>query len=78
MPIQRRATLALTLFVALGGPALAQDKYPNKPVTIIVPIGPGGAWLGKTLRPHRGAAWGVRGELAVFVSTCFVTREARG
>jgi hypothetical protein len=30
MPIQRRATLALTLFVALGGPALAQDKYPNK------------------------------------------------
>lgn len=43
MTIQRRTTLTLALFAALCGPALAQDKYPNKPVTIIVPQAAGGA-----------------------------------
>src|SRR3954447_3332813 len=34
--------LLSTLALAVGGPALAQDKYPSKPVKIIVPYAPGG------------------------------------
>jgi tripartite-type tricarboxylate transporter receptor subunit TctC len=41
----KRLTLALLSMLALliGGPAAAQDKYPSKPVKIIVPYAPGGA-----------------------------------
>jgi tripartite-type tricarboxylate transporter receptor subunit TctC len=39
--LNRRLLIALAAACAL--PALAQDKYPNKPVTIIVPQAPGGA-----------------------------------
>jgi tripartite-type tricarboxylate transporter receptor subunit TctC len=41
----KRLTLALlsAAAVILGAPAVAQDKYPSKPVKIIVPYAPGGA-----------------------------------
>ena len=41
----KRLTLALLSAAALafGGAAVAQDKYPSKPVKIIVPYAPGGA-----------------------------------
>ncbi len=40
---QRRTLLALTLALAANGAVLAQDKYPSKPVTLIVPQAAGGA-----------------------------------
>ena len=44
MTIQRRAALALALAVtAWGAAAQAQDKYPSRPVTLIVPQAAGGA-----------------------------------
>ena len=39
----RRTLLALALSLAATGHALAQDKYPSKPVTVIVPQAAGGA-----------------------------------
>ncbi len=39
----RRAGLALALLTALSASALAADKYPGKPVTVIVPQAAGGA-----------------------------------
>ncbi len=43
MPTQRRSLLALALALAASTPALAEDKYPSKPVTVIVPQAAGGA-----------------------------------
>ena len=40
---QRRNLLALSLSLAVAAPLLAQDKFPAKPVTIIVPHAAGGA-----------------------------------
>ena len=41
---KRLALALLSAFaVAVAGPAIAQDKYPSKPVKIVVPYAPGGA-----------------------------------
>ena len=41
--MKRLTLLMLSALLALGGAAVAQDKYPSKPVKIIVPYAPGGA-----------------------------------
>lgn len=43
MNFQRRNALAVALLLAVSGPVLAQDKYPAKPVTLVVPHAAGGA-----------------------------------
>lgn len=43
MPIHRRTLIVLALAGAAALPAAAQEKYPTRPVTIIVPQAPGGA-----------------------------------
>lgn len=41
-PISQLITCLTALF-SLVGPAIAQDNYPNKPITIVVPYPPGGS-----------------------------------
>lgn len=43
MGVIRRSVAYLGLAVALAAPAVAQDKYPSRPVKILVPYAPGGA-----------------------------------
>ncbi|MFZ9550696.1 MAG: Bug family tripartite tricarboxylate transporter substrate binding protein [Hylemonella sp.] len=43
MHMKRRTLMASALLAALASPTLAQDKYPSKPVTVIVPQAAGGA-----------------------------------
>ena len=42
MTYLRRSLLILLIGFGLAGPAQAQSVYPSKPITIIVPFGPGG------------------------------------
>jgi tripartite-type tricarboxylate transporter receptor subunit TctC len=37
-----RAALAIAALASIGGTAVAQDKYPSRPIELIVPWGPGG------------------------------------
>jgi tripartite-type tricarboxylate transporter receptor subunit TctC len=52
-PSRRNALLALAL-AALAGPLLAQSRYPEKPITFIVPFAPGSATdqLARALGQH--------------------------
>lgn len=44
LPSRRRAFVAMAALCALGAPfAQAQDAYPSKPITIVVPYAPGGS-----------------------------------
>jgi tripartite-type tricarboxylate transporter receptor subunit TctC len=45
LQLSRRAfhAVALAAAIALSGAALAQDKYPDKPITMIIPLGAGGS-----------------------------------
>ena len=43
MTLHRRTLLASAVLATLAGPTLADDKYPSKPVTVIVPQAAGGA-----------------------------------
>lgn len=42
MPSQRRHVLTCLAAAALPGAARAQSRYPNRPITLIVPVPPGG------------------------------------
>ena len=39
----RILTLAFTMLAACAAPALAQDKFPSRPITVVVPFPPGGS-----------------------------------
>ena len=41
--MKRRMLALLSALLVFGGPAVAQDKYPSKPVKIVIPYAPGGA-----------------------------------
>src|SRR6188508_901658 len=42
MNLLRSAVLVAASFLFAGGPALAQESYPSKPVRMIIPFAPGG------------------------------------
>jgi tripartite-type tricarboxylate transporter receptor subunit TctC len=56
------AAAALVLALGVSTPGAAQDDYPNRPVTIILPFGTGGVSdiAARTLAPHLEEAFGQR------------------
>src|SRR5262249_4897198 len=69
----KRLSLLLTaLLLACAGTAIAQDKYPSKPVKILVPYAPGGATdiisrvVGEQLRQSLGQSFVVENKPGAF------------
>src|SRR5437764_14272770 len=58
--MQRRKLVLAAVLAASLVPALAQDKWPAKPITYIVPFGAGGTTdvLARMITPKAGAALG--------------------
>src|SRR5829696_5392885 len=74
MEATMRLALALVCAFCLGvsGPAQAQDKYPNKPVRVLVPYAPGGATdlimrvIGEQMRVSLGQSFVVENKPGAF------------
>ena len=52
--MMRRLSIFVALLVAVSTPAAAQDAYPNRPITMVVPFPPGGV-ADLTARPVAAA-----------------------
>jgi tripartite-type tricarboxylate transporter receptor subunit TctC len=77
--MNRRELLALPLAAALGGSALAQGRYPDRPIRLVIPFPPGGVYdavgrpwadkmkslLGNVVVENIGGAGGSLGAAAV-------------
>src|SRR5262249_52887906 len=70
--MNRLGILASALCLALAGVAVAQDKYPNRPVKILVPYAPGGATdiitrlVGEQMRQSLGQPFVVESKTGAF------------
>jgi len=60
MPITIRTVTAASVFLLATGAAIAQDKFPSKPIRMVVPFPPGAAsdFLARTVGQKLGESYG--------------------